>query len=102
MQLMGSFLSIFQQENRSVRRGYRKSDEVGPGSLPEKGVRTADVHISRFPKLIEFIKHNESLISNDLWGLLYGYPLSEIHQFTYDWEAWAKSKKLKPPKGADG
>jgi hypothetical protein len=67
-------------------------------SLPDKGVRTAHVHISRFPKLIEFIRHNEDLIPGDLWGLLYGYPLSEIHQFTYDWEAWAKSKKLKTPK----
>ena len=67
-------------------------------NLPEKGVRTAHVHISRFPKLIEFIRHNEDLISDDLWGLLYGYPLSEIHQFTYDWEAWAKEKKLKPLK----
>lgn len=67
-------------------------------SLPEKGVRIADVHISRFPKLIEFIKQHEDLISDDLWGLLYGYPLPEVHQFTYDWEAWAKSKNLKPPK----
>ncbi len=67
-------------------------------SLPEKGVRTAEVHISRFPKLIEFIRHNEDLISSDLWGLLYGYPLSEIHQFTYDWEAWAKEKNPRPPK----
>jgi hypothetical protein len=71
-------------------------------SLPEKGVRTAHVHISRFPKLIEFIRHNEDLIPGDLWGLLYGYPLSEIHQFTYDWEAWVKEKKPRPPKRADG
>lgn len=67
-------------------------------SLPEKGVRIADVYISRFPKLIEFIKHHEDLISSDLWGLIYGYPLAEVHQFAYDWEAWAQSKKLKPPK----
>jgi hypothetical protein len=65
-------------------------------SLPEKGVRFADVHISRFPKLIEFIKHHEDLISNDLWGLLYGYPLPEVHQFSYDWEAWDNANKLKP------
>lgn len=62
-------------------------------SLPERGVRGADVHISRFPKLIKFIRDNEELISSDLWGLLYGYPLPDVHQFTYDWEAWAKKKK---------
>lgn len=62
-------------------------------SLPERGVRAADVHISRFPKLIKFIRDNEELISSDLWGLLYGYPLPDVHQFTYDWEAWAKKKK---------
>jgi len=67
-------------------------------NLPEKGVRAADVHISRFPKLIKFIRDHENLISNDLWGLLYGYPLAEVHQFTYDWEAWDKTKKAKPCK----
>ncbi len=67
-------------------------------SLPERGVRVADVFISRFPKLIKFIRDHEDLIPNDLWGLLYGYPLPEIHQFTYDWDTWAKSKKLKAPK----
>jgi hypothetical protein len=71
-------------------------------SLPERGVRAADVHISRFPKLIKFIKDYEDKISNDLWGLLYGYPLAEVHQFTYDWEKWAKKKKPKvPARGAD-
>lgn len=67
-------------------------------SLPERGVRAADVFISRFPKLIKFIRDHEDLIPNDLWGLLYGYPLAEIHQFTYDWEAWDKSQKAKPSK----
>ena len=62
-------------------------------SLPERGSRNAYVHISRFPKLIKFIKEYEYKISNDLWGLLYGYPLSEIHQYTYNWEAWSKRKQ---------
>jgi hypothetical protein len=62
-------------------------------SLPERGLRTADVHISRFLKLIEFIKDNGDMIPNDLWGLLYGYSLPEVHQFTYDWEGWAKKKR---------
>jgi len=64
-------------------------------SLPERGVRTAHVHISRFPNLIKFIRDNEELISNDLWGLLYGYPLAEVHQFTYDWEGWAKKNRMR-------
>lgn len=59
-------------------------------SLPEKGVRSAYVYISRFPKLIKFITEYERKIPSDLWGLLYGYILPEIHQFTYDWETWAK------------
>ena len=59
-------------------------------SLPERGTRNAYVHISRFPKLIKFIEHHENDIPDDLWGILYGYPLSEVHQFTYDWETWKK------------
>ncbi|MBW2246451.1 MAG: hypothetical protein JRF62_04505 [Deltaproteobacteria bacterium] len=61
-------------------------------SLPEKGTRNAYVHISRFPKLIEFIRQNEDKISDDLWGLLYGYDLSEVHKFTYDHDAWVVGK----------
>jgi hypothetical protein len=57
-------------------------------SLPQKGSRNAYVHISRFPKLIKFIREHENTIPDDLWGLLYGYPLSEIHQFCYDWDEW--------------
>ena len=34
-----------------------------------------------------------------LGGYLYGYPLSESHQFTYDREVRAKEKKPSPPKG---
>lgn len=62
-------------------------------SLPEKGVRNAYVHISRFPKLIKFIVDYEEKIPSDLWGILYGYKLNEIHQFTYDWEEWSKNKR---------
>jgi len=61
-------------------------------SLPEKGSRNAYVHISRFPKLIKFIRDYEDKIPNDLWGLIYGYRLPEIHQFTYDWNEWVKNK----------
>ncbi len=61
-------------------------------SLPEKGSRNAYVHISRFPKLIKFIRNYEDKIPNDLWGLIYGYPLPEIHEFTYDWNKWVKNK----------
>ena len=58
-------------------------------SLPERGSRNAYVHISRFPKLIKHIEKHENDISQDLWGILYGYPLSEVHQFTYDYSTWA-------------
>ena len=61
-------------------------------NLPEKGSRNAYVHISKFPKLIKFIEKNEGNIPDDLWGILYGYPLPEVHQFTYDWETWSKRK----------
>jgi len=61
-------------------------------SLPEKGSINAYVHISRFPKLIKFIRNYEDKIPNDLWGLIYGYPLPEIHEFTYDWNKWVKNK----------
>ena len=59
-------------------------------NLPELGTRDAEVYISRFPKLIKFIQENENTISSDLWGLLYGYSLPEIHQFTYDWDTWIR------------
>jgi len=61
-------------------------------SLPKKGSRNAYVYISRFPKLIKFIREYENKIPNDLWGIIYGYPLSEIHQFTYDWNERAQKK----------
>jgi len=61
-------------------------------NLPEKGSRNAYVHISRFPKLIKFIEKNEGNIPDDLWGILFGYPLPEVHKFTYDWETWSKKK----------
>lgn len=61
-------------------------------SLPERGVRNAYVHISRFPKLIKFIARYENEIPTDLWGLIYGIPTAEVHQFTYDWQTWWDSK----------
>jgi len=61
-------------------------------SLPERGTRNAHVHISRFPNLIEFIRNYEDKIPSDLWGLIYGYPLAEVHQFTYDYDSWVKTK----------
>jgi hypothetical protein len=44
--------------------------------LPEQGTKTAHVYISRFMNFIVFIRNNENNISDDMWGLLYGYPLS--------------------------
>lgn len=61
-------------------------------NLPERGSRNAYVHISRFPKLIKFIRDYEDKIPTDLWGIIFGYPLDEIHQFTYDWNQWAITK----------
>jgi len=52
--------------------------------LPERGVRAAEVYISRFPKLIKFIAEHEDTIPDDLWGLLFGYPAAEVHLFAYD------------------
>jgi hypothetical protein len=63
-------------------------------SLPERGTRNAYVHISRFPKLIKFIRDHEDKISDDMWGLIYGYDLSEVHQFTYDHDGWAAKKEI--------
>ena len=65
-------------------------------SLPERGSRNTYVHISRFPKLIKFIRAHEDKIPDDLWGIIYGYPLNEVHQFTYDWNEWVKKKGRAP------
>lgn len=64
-------------------------------NLPERGVRNAYVYISRFPKLIKFIEEHEDQIPSDLWGIIFGYPLPEVHQFTYDWENWRKEQDKK-------
>ena len=61
--------------------------------LPERGSRNAYTYISRFPKLIKFIEKHEKDIPRDLWGLLYGYPTSEVHQFTYDSKTWRDKRK---------
>jgi hypothetical protein len=63
-------------------------------NLPEMGTRNAYVHISRFPKLIKFIEKYEGKIPDDLWGILYGYPLAEVHQFTYAYDIWAAKKGI--------
>jgi hypothetical protein len=63
-------------------------------NLPERGSRNAYAHISRFPKLIKYIEKHENDIPRDLWGILYGYPLSEVHQFTYDYDTWAAKKGI--------
>ena len=62
-------------------------------SLPERGVRNAYVFISRFPRIIQFIQKYEYEIPEDLWGVIFGYPLSEVHQFTYDWDTWNENQK---------
>lgn len=64
-------------------------------SLPDRGIRNAYVYISRFPKLIKFINKYENEIPSDMWGIIFGYPLSEVHQFTYDWETWKKGMERK-------
>ena len=64
-------------------------------SLPDRGIRNAYVYISRFPKLIKFINKYENEIPRDVWGILFGYPLSEVHRFTYDWETWRKGMERK-------
>ena len=64
-------------------------------NLPDRGIRNAYVYISRFPKLIKFINKYENEIPSDIWGILFGYPLPEVHQFTYDWETWKTGKKRK-------
>ncbi len=64
-------------------------------SLPDRGIRNAYVYISRFPKLIKFINKYENEIPDDVWGILFGYPLSEVHQFTYDWETWKEGREKK-------
>ena len=35
----------------------------------------------------------EHEIPEDLWGIIFGYPLSEVHQFTYDWDTWNEKQK---------
>ena len=56
--------------------------------------RGACVYISRFPKLLRFIEKNKGVLSDDLWGLLHGYPLPEVHQFTYDHDAFQAKQGL--------
>ena len=64
-------------------------------NLPGRGVRNAYVFISRFPKIIQFIQKYEYEIPEDLWGVIFGYPLPEVHQFTYDWDTWNEDQKGK-------
>jgi hypothetical protein len=59
--------------------------------IDKAGIPTIDQKPhSRFPNLIKYIASHEEIIPEDLWGLIYGYPTADIHQFTYDWEEWAK------------
>lgn len=69
---------------------YKKGSDLW--NLPEQGPRTAYAYISRFPKLIAFIEKHEGEIQSDLWGLLYGYPLDEVHQSTYAHKRWEKTQ----------
>ena len=59
--------------------------------LPDQGRIMGDVYISRFPRIINFIRHHDRDIPRDLWGLIFGYPIPEIHQFEYDWNQWKKN-----------
>ena len=58
--------------------------------ISKMGSSSAYVYVSSFPKLIKFISKHGDIISDDLWSLLFGYPLSEVYQFTYENEAWRK------------
>lgn len=62
--------------------------------LSNLGASAAWVYVSRFPNLIQIIREHWKKMPNDLWGLLYGYPMAEVHQFTYDWEEWSRRKNL--------
>jgi hypothetical protein len=70
----------------SAAKGQR-----GIESFPDEGDFIANVFVSRFPDLIEFVKKHERDIPVDLYGLLFGYPVLEIHQFAYDWTQWKKN-----------
>jgi predicted hydrolase (HD superfamily) len=33
--------------------------------------------------------------NEDLWGVIFGYSLPVVHQFTYDWDTWIENQKRK-------
>ena len=59
--------------------------------ISKMGSSSAYVYVSRFPKLIKLISKHGGIISDDLWGLLFGYPLEEVYQFTYNNDEWRKN-----------
>ena len=65
--------------------------QQGLESLPDEGDFIADVLISRFPDLIEFVEKHQRDIPVDMYGLIFGYPVLEIHQFAYDWPQWKRN-----------
>ncbi len=58
--------------------------------LSKMGSSSAYVYVSKFPKLIKFISKSCGSFSDDLWGLLFGYPLEEVYQFAYENNAWRR------------
>jgi len=66
--------------------------QQGLESFPDdEGDFITDVFVSRFPNLIEFVERHRKDVPVDLWGLIFGYPVLEIHQFAYDWTQWKKN-----------
>ena len=59
--------------------------------VPDRGFTVGYVYVSRFPRIINFIRRHDRGIPRDLLGLIYGYPAHEVHQFEYDWPEWKKN-----------
>ena len=56
--------------------------------LSKMGSSSVYVYVSRFPNLIKFISRHDGDIPHDLWGLIFGYPLTEVYRYTYENDLW--------------
>jgi hypothetical protein len=84
-----AYLACFPYAFAMITRKGKRLEE-----LSNLGASGAWVYVSRFPNLIKLIREHWKKMPSDLWGLLYGYPMAEVHQFTYDWEEWSRRKDL--------
>jgi len=89
-QLMLEVCELLSQHPYAFTMSAAKGQQ-GLESFPDEGDFLANVFVSRFPDLIEFVEKYERDIPVDLWGLIFGYPVLEIHQFVYDWAEWKKN-----------